>query len=234
MRGIIIEQIPNKSIKIETIGRNVFFFELDEVEKITKEISPDFTNNRSVKIKKNRPSKRGYIGVSLSLSNPVGEFKSSNLDLANSGLQINLINFGYRFTSHIGVAFTWFGAANPMLNDNYTAPWTYGGLMLGPLISFPLSSSAELDFRPMIGYSAARSPEFTVFNSQSQPLVFGGDEGESLAFNIGSVLRYNFGSKTALFFSLDYFNTRPSFAENTYNQRIQTITFGVGLAFRIN
>ena len=38
MRGVIIEQIPNKSIKIETIGRNVFFYEMDAIEKITKSI----------------------------------------------------------------------------------------------------------------------------------------------------------------------------------------------------
>lgn len=37
IRGIIIEQIINKSIKIETADKNIFVFTLDEIEKITKE-----------------------------------------------------------------------------------------------------------------------------------------------------------------------------------------------------
>ena len=39
IRGMIIEQIPNKSIKIQTKDGNVFVFEMDEIEKITKEVS---------------------------------------------------------------------------------------------------------------------------------------------------------------------------------------------------
>ncbi|WP_066627903.1 hypothetical protein [Labilibacter marinus] len=37
IRGIIIEQVPNKSLKIETVGKNVFAYEMNEIEKITKE-----------------------------------------------------------------------------------------------------------------------------------------------------------------------------------------------------
>src|SRR5690554_6571123 len=37
IRGIIIEQVPNKSIKIKTADRSVFVFQIDEIEKLTKE-----------------------------------------------------------------------------------------------------------------------------------------------------------------------------------------------------
>lgn len=37
IHGIIIEQIPNESIKIQTKDKNVFVFKMDEVMKITKE-----------------------------------------------------------------------------------------------------------------------------------------------------------------------------------------------------
>ena len=40
IRGIIIEQVPNKSFKIQTADRNVFFYKNDEIEKITKENLP--------------------------------------------------------------------------------------------------------------------------------------------------------------------------------------------------
>jgi hypothetical protein len=40
IRGVIIEQIPGKSLKIQTKDRNVFVYQMDEVEKITKEVIP--------------------------------------------------------------------------------------------------------------------------------------------------------------------------------------------------
>jgi len=33
IRGIVIEQIPNKSIKIETSDKSVFVYQMDEIEK---------------------------------------------------------------------------------------------------------------------------------------------------------------------------------------------------------
>jgi hypothetical protein len=37
IRGNIIEQVPNKSIKIETADKSVWVYQMDEIEKITKE-----------------------------------------------------------------------------------------------------------------------------------------------------------------------------------------------------
>ena len=37
IRGVIIEQIPNQSVKIQTSDGNIFVYELSQVEKITKE-----------------------------------------------------------------------------------------------------------------------------------------------------------------------------------------------------
>lgn len=39
IRGLIIEQIPNQSLKIQTKDGSVFFYKMDDVEKITKEQS---------------------------------------------------------------------------------------------------------------------------------------------------------------------------------------------------
>ncbi|MDQ7815388.1 MAG: hypothetical protein RDU14_00010 [Melioribacteraceae bacterium] len=38
LKGIIVESIPNKSVKIQTKDGNIFSYNIDEVEKITKEI----------------------------------------------------------------------------------------------------------------------------------------------------------------------------------------------------
>jgi hypothetical protein len=45
IKGVIIEQIPNKSLKIETRDGNVFVYKIDEVEKITKEKNFKNENN---------------------------------------------------------------------------------------------------------------------------------------------------------------------------------------------
>lgn len=39
IRGIIIEQIPNESIKIQTQDGSIFVYKMEEVEKMTKELS---------------------------------------------------------------------------------------------------------------------------------------------------------------------------------------------------
>jgi hypothetical protein len=49
IHGMIIEQIPNESIKIKTKDNNVFYFKISEIEKITKEVN----TNDIVKPKKN-------------------------------------------------------------------------------------------------------------------------------------------------------------------------------------
>jgi len=40
IRGLIIEQVPNVSIKIQTSDGSVFFYKMEEIEKITKEPKP--------------------------------------------------------------------------------------------------------------------------------------------------------------------------------------------------
>ena len=47
IHGVIIEQIPNTSIKIKTNDGNIFVFKMDEIEKITKElpITPNKVKN---------------------------------------------------------------------------------------------------------------------------------------------------------------------------------------------
>ena len=40
IRGIIIEQIPNKTLKIKTADSSVFVFKMDDIERITRETMP--------------------------------------------------------------------------------------------------------------------------------------------------------------------------------------------------
>jgi hypothetical protein len=87
IRGIIMEQRPMQAVKIETIGRNVFVFTLDEIEKIVKELPVADKN----KINKSKSSlQQGYRGIletGFAASIPTGVVK---LDIIN----------GYQFDKH--------------------------------------------------------------------------------------------------------------------------------------
>lgn len=57
VRGIIIEQIPNQSLKIQTNDRSIFLFKVEEVEKMTRENIPG-TSLAKIERKKN-----GYVNI---------------------------------------------------------------------------------------------------------------------------------------------------------------------------
>ena len=84
IKGIIIEQIPNKTIKIETSGGSIFVYQMDEVIKIVKEEklvpTSNFSNHNPFKDKK------------LTSINPlglvIGGISSLNLSQIQTGLSI--------------------------------------------------------------------------------------------------------------------------------------------------
>jgi hypothetical protein len=62
MRGTIVEQIPNKSLKIQTVDRNIFVYKFDEIERISKENIPIETPKNSQTI--NNYKSHGFINIS--------------------------------------------------------------------------------------------------------------------------------------------------------------------------
>lgn len=50
IRGLIIEQVPNETIKIKTQDRNIFVYKIEEIEKITKE---ELDNKYNANVKNN-------------------------------------------------------------------------------------------------------------------------------------------------------------------------------------
>ncbi len=71
IRGIIIEQVPNESLKIETADGSLFVFRMDEVSKITKESPKKATSLKSSSVSfstdseygwQRAPRYRGFVG----------------------------------------------------------------------------------------------------------------------------------------------------------------------------
>ncbi|MDR1197633.1 MAG: hypothetical protein LBK94_01280 [Prevotellaceae bacterium] len=91
IHGIIVEQIPNKSVKIQTADNNVFVFQMDEIEKLTKEEIKSKANNYSYSKKRS-----GYCGI-------IETGYAFGLD-GNGGnsLVLDIIN-GYRFNPYFSL-----------------------------------------------------------------------------------------------------------------------------------
>lgn len=92
--GTIIEQVPNESLKIKTADGNVFFYKMDEIAKITKEVqekraveNDDEEENNNTYGWNQAPRYRGFIGDSYIFG--VGDIEKSREFLYTShGCQI--------------------------------------------------------------------------------------------------------------------------------------------------
>ena len=110
IKGMIMEQIPNESLKIQTSDGSLFVFKMEEVLKITKEmIEPESINNESDILHKmqindlqsrKRSDSMGFIisyGLTIVGSLALGVDDMSNLFIPAIGpfLQIDVVNSLY-------------------------------------------------------------------------------------------------------------------------------------------
>ncbi|GAB1453450.1 hypothetical protein MASR2M47_35060 [Draconibacterium sp.] len=89
IRGIIIEQVPNKSLKIETTDRSVFVYQMDEIEKLVKE--PSKSNLAAECLE---PGYKGIVEAGFNIG--VGDGEGYNT------IKINFIN-GYQIMPYLSV-----------------------------------------------------------------------------------------------------------------------------------
>jgi hypothetical protein len=103
IRGIIIEQIPNQSLKIQTKDRNVFVFKYDEILKITKEYLPtdelqNSSNSKSYK-------KSGFINLTeINYCPGIGDITLGNSTVKNidNSFGFKTVN-GYQINEHLSI-----------------------------------------------------------------------------------------------------------------------------------
>ena len=113
IRGIIIEQIPNEKLKIQTKDGNVFVFLYTEIEKITKEVDPSSSESYK-KSKSNLTTIDGYkssgyfnateivFGFGVGKIEPVTGSGSANYENDNSTIGLRT-SHGYQFNPHFSL-----------------------------------------------------------------------------------------------------------------------------------
>ncbi len=92
IRGVIVEQIPSVSLKIQTADGSIFAYQMDKVEKITKELplNPTKTKTRTTYADNGYKLKKGYRGfVDFGFSYGVGSWGQDRIEFSTThGYQI--------------------------------------------------------------------------------------------------------------------------------------------------
>jgi TM2 domain-containing membrane protein YozV len=132
IRGLIIEQIPNQTIKIQTKDRNVFVFTITEIEKIAKE--------EIIKQVTKGPRKL-YPGVAFALSSAfpgVGQMYNKQYTKGAIMMGIEIISPIILLYSVYGLDEGWDGDG-PLNIIGYSL---YGANIIWTLIDAPVSANA--------------------------------------------------------------------------------------------
>lgn len=189
---------------------------------------------------------KGYVGLNFGLSNPLGDYKSTDPEsedagYAKSGLCYDL-SFGYKIGKNFGIAAMIRRQSNKFneeelqssidefnaIFDPYahvsiaTEPWKVGVYMAGGYGSFQLTDKLSFESRVLIGLMSAKSPELVVTWTTTDPFEPGGTEiqssenGSAFAFGIGAGLKMNVSERICLLFNLDYISATPEFKDVKY------------------
>lgn|SRR5690554_1873676 len=198
IKGLVIEQVPNEHVKVQTKDGSIFVYDASEVEKITKE-----ANSRS-SYKNEDYSRKGFIGLSIGPSFPIGDY--SELPI---GLNLSLIDFGYLFNKNIGIAGKWFGTAHA--EEGVT--FGLGGLLVGPLGSVPVTETINFEGK-LLGGAGAFVASYDGESDTSDGYF---------AYDIGIGFRFNTSEKMSVLVNADLIGAED----------YKTINLSVGIAFRL-
>ncbi len=202
IRGIIIEQVPNKTVKLKTSEGNIFVYKIEDIEKMTKEENPNANNFNS----RNNNSDRmdsGYSGrIELGYGAGTGDFGIDNI-------KFNFIN-GYRINNYFSIGLG-FGARYypdaealliPVFIDarsrfltgkvspyaalalgyslDATADFQGSGALISPQIGVSILTSSSSDINIGLGYDIQRLKYYDSYYGSS-----GSISSKAISLNVG-------------------------------------------------
>ncbi len=215
IHGIIIEQVPNVSIKIQTADRNVFVFRIEEVEKIAKEAAPKSTGSGGKPgLAAEDLKQKGY---SLIAQMNVGVGYNDFVDKSSvGGHVINGYQFSPNFFAGVGVGF-----------DHH-----FSGAAFLPLFADLRVNFLKTTVTPFVdvaaGWTFGLAPEKDVGGVLANPsfgVKFFVSPKVALQFSVG--YRYQEGTNT--YETYTYYGAVNSRQYLHYDQNAVTLKFGVTL-----
>ena len=150
---------------------------------------------------------KGYIGVSIGLAAPMGD----TADGADSGLELGLINLGYRFNEIWGATLNW-GASGHKHPDFEDFTIGVGYLAIGPMISF-----GALDIKPQYAFVSAVAEGYGIKDTV---------DSES-GFILGATYNFSLGGNWGIAANADYLN----FTGEDYDESDSIFKLSVGVRY---
>ena len=129
---------------------------------------------------------KGYIGVSIGLAAPMGD----TADGVDSGLELGLINAGYRFNETWGATLNW-GASGHVSSEDDAVTYGLGYLGIGPMISF-----GGLDIKPQYAFVSGVVEGYGLKETENA------DSG----FILGATYNFSLGGNWGIAANADYLN----------------------------
>ncbi len=151
---------------------------------------------------------KGYVGVSIGSAIPQGDLA----DTAKTGLDLGLINAGYRFNETWGATVNW-GATGHAVEGVDDGTIGVGYFAVGPMISF-----GDFDFKPQYAFSSA------TIESGGAEL----DVDIESAWIIGATYNYSLGDNWGLAANLDYFTFTVKDADDSDS----IMKFSIGVQYK--
>jgi hypothetical protein len=195
---------------------------------------------------------KAYFGISAGLSKPQGAFASTDFENGEAGFALNGFNlnlmYAHRLTYNCGItgsllfnahSFDGESLKSEIAADSLDFPliaaaksWGGVGILGGPFLYFPLGKFFNIDIRALIGLYSVYSPEADVTgqrqNGENFRLRLIKYNGIGFSYDLGTTLRFKFGSTSYLMFNADYFSSKPSFNDVKWldnNGEISTRSF---------
>jgi hypothetical protein len=126
--------------------------------------------------------------------------------------------------------------------------WSTGSLLLGGNGSFTIAKNATFEPRLMVGYMAARLPDYTVLGSVNGSRFWVkqvSTTAVSFSYLLGAGFKFDLGKKCMLLTQMDYLGGAPEFSQveiltssgnrsfDTWRQNTSTINLTVGIGVKI-
>jgi hypothetical protein len=248
IKGAVLEQIPDKTVKIQTADGSIFVFQMSEVERITKEGVPPPTTTVAETVAE--PERRsGFFSFVAGGAMPVGVFAKTDdpeAGLAKFGF---IAGAEYSNISAGGIYFAIGGSFIINDVDKEAALKMFGGLggmtadisswkMIVPSISLGFgttSSGTRVFVAGDFGYAICSSPEMKIeymgmsFNQASEKgnaPAFGGRVGVQTSGGVTFMVRYLAMTPK---YKVDVSGTGGTPTEAEQKQSVVLFTLGIGL-----
>ena len=227
IRGSIIEMIPDKYVKIETFGQNVFVYPVNEIEKCVKE-----------------PRKASIVQAQTS------EITGENSDLRSA--DTNTAKHGYFGTFEFGMGITGGYMSGPLrtklsiINGYRFNPYIAAGMGIGfrmypgEDIFMPLFADLRLNFinkrvSPYLSFDAGYA--FCLSDVNNRGLLLSPTLGVSMklkgrkAINLGFSYELQRSRVQYYYYLDDYYNYYYPYPPSNYRESSHTVSFLFGFSF---